>query len=324
MRVLVTGGCGFIGSAVVRLAVERGDQVLNLDRRRKSTPVPALAGVAGKPGYARLEADITDRSVLRALVHEYKPDAIIHLAANPEGETSSLFDSEIAGAFSVLEAARAYHAQLQGAARGKFRLVHAMAAETDTINTSPPTPLQAARATAAALADNWSRAHGLPLVGCVAAEVFGPWQPDNAFLSELVCSLVNGRVFTVQNGGATVRDWLPVRDFAAGILAAAEKAEPHSRIDFSAGAERRELDVAEAVCILLDNRAPLRGGASWAGYIQVAGDISTALTGPMLDEKEAERELGWHSQGFHAGLDRVLSWAISRYAPQQARAVAAE
>jgi dTDP-glucose 4,6-dehydratase len=324
MRVLVTGGCGFIGSAVVRLAVERGDQVLNLDRRRKSTPVPALAGVAGKPGYARLEADITDRSMLRALVHEYKPDAIIHLAANPEGETSSLFDSEIAGAFSVLEAARAYHAQLQGAARGKFRLVHAMAAETDTINTSPPTPLQAARATAAALADNWSRAHGLPLVGCVAAEVFGPWQPDNAFLSELVCSLVNGRVFTVQNGGATVRDWLPVRDFAAGILAAAEKAEPHSRIDFSAGAERRELDVAEAVCILLDNRAPLRGGASWAGYIQVAGDISTALTGPMLDEKEAERELGWHSQGFHAGLDRVLSWAISRYAPQQARAVAAE
>jgi dTDP-glucose 4,6-dehydratase len=324
MRVLVTGGCGFIGSAVVRLAVERGDQVLNLDRRRKSTPVPALAGVAGKPGYARLEADITDRAMLRALVHEYKPDAIIHLAANPEGETSSLFDSEIAGAFSVLEAARAYHAQLQGAARGKFRLVHAMAAETDTINTSPPTPLQAARATAAALADNWSRAHGLPLVGCVAAEVFGPWQPDNAFLSELVCSLVNGRVFTVQNGGATVRDWLPVRDFAAGILAAAEKAEPHSRIDFSAGAERRELDVAEAVCILLDNRAPLRGGASWAGYIQVAGDISTALTGPMLDEKEAERELGWHSQGFHAGLDRVLSWAISRYAPQQARAVAAE
>jgi dTDP-glucose 4,6-dehydratase len=324
MRVLVTGGCGFIGSAVVRLAVERGDQVLNLDRRRKSTPAPALAGVAGKPGYARLEADITDRSMLRALVHEYKPDAIVHLAANPEGDTNSLFDSEIAGAFSVLEAARAYHAQLKGEARNKFRLIHAIAAETDTINTPAPTPLQAARATAAALADNWSRAHGLPLVGCVAAEVFGPWQPDNAFLSQLVCSLVNGRVFTVQNGGATIRDWLPVRDFAAGILAAAEKSQPHSRIDFSAGAERRELDVAEAVCILLDSRYPLPGGTSWAGYVQVAGEISTALTGPMLDEKEAERELGWHSQGFHAGLDRVLSWAISRYAPQQARAVAAE
>lgn len=324
MRVLVTGGCGFIGSAVVRLAVERGDQVLNIDRRRKSTPVPALAGVAGKPGYARLEADIADRSTLRAFVHEYRPDAIIHLAANPEGDTSSLFDSEIAGAFSVLEAARSYHSQLKGAARDRFRLVHAIAAETDAINTPAPTPLQAARATSAALADNWSRAHSLPLVGCVAAEIFGPWQPDNAFLSQLVCSLLNGRVFTLQHGGATIRDWLPVRDFASGILAAAEKAAPHSRIDFSAGAERRELDVAEAVCILLDNRAPLRGGVSWAGYIQVAGDISTALTGPMLDEKEAEIALGWRSQGFHAGLDRVLNWALTRYAPARTPVVAAE
>src|SRR5688572_5991514 len=141
MRVLVTGGCGFVGSAVVRLAVERGDQVLNLDRRRKSTPVPALAGVAGKPGYARLEADIADRSMLHALVHEYKPDAIIHLAANPEGDTTSLFDSEIAGAFSVLEAARAYHAQLKGTGRDNFRLVHALSADTDAINTPAPTPL---------------------------------------------------------------------------------------------------------------------------------------------------------------------------------------
>ncbi len=323
MLVLVTGGSGFICSAVVRLAVERGDQVLNLDRRRKATPVPALAGVAGKPGYARLEADIADRPMLRAIVQEYKPDAIVHLAANPEGDTNSLFESEIACAFSVLEAAHAWHSQLKGEARDRFRLVHAIAAETDAINTPAPTPLKAARATAAALADNWSRTHGLPLVGCVAGEVFGPWQPDNAFLSELVRALANGRVFTVQNGGATIRDWLPVRDFAAGILAAAEKAQPHSRIDF-AGAERRELDVAEAVCILLDNRFPLRGNASWAGYIQVDGDVSTALTGPMLDENEAERELGWRSQGFHAGLDRVLGWALSRYAPSQARAVAAE
>src|SRR5688572_15418542 len=102
MRVLVTGGCGFIGSAVVRLAVERGDQVLNLDRRRKSTPAPALAPVAGKPGYARLEADIADRSLARAILREYKPDAIIHLAASEEADPNRLFDSEVGGAFSIL------------------------------------------------------------------------------------------------------------------------------------------------------------------------------------------------------------------------------
>jgi dTDP-glucose 4,6-dehydratase len=185
MRVLVTGGCGFIGSAVVRLAVERGDQVLNLDRRRKSTPTPSLASVAGQSGYARLEADIADRSLVRAIFREYKPDAIVHLAASEETDPGSLFDSEVGGAFSVLEAARMYHADLQGEARARFRVVHAIAAEGDADNALAPTPVQAARTGAVALADAWARAHDLPLVGCVAGNVFGPWQPDTAFLSEL-------------------------------------------------------------------------------------------------------------------------------------------
>lgn len=324
MRVLVTGGCGFIGSAVVRLAVERGDQVLNLDRRRKSTPAPALAPVAGKPGYARLEADIADRSLARAILREYKPDAIIHLAASEEADPNRLFDSEVGGAFSILEAARHYHADLTGEARARFRLVHAIEAEADADNTPAPTPVQAARTAAATLADAWARAHGLPLVGCVAGTVFGPWQPDTAFLSDLICSLVNGRVFTIGNGGADIRDWLPVRDFASGILAAAEKGAPNSRVDFSAGAERRDIDVAEAVCILLDARAPIARGGSWGDYVHAAGSAIPALAGPMLDDAEAERELGWRPQGFHAGLDRMLSWAIARYRPAAVPRVAAE
>ncbi len=324
MRVLVTGGCGFIGSAVVRLAIERGDQVLNLDRRRKSTPTPALASVSGQSGYARLEADIADRSLVRAILREYKPDAIIHLAASEETEPNRLFDSEVGGAFSVLEAARLYHGDLKGEARARFRLVHAIGCEADADHASTPTPVQAARTAAAALADAWSRAHSLPLVGCVAGNVFGPWQADTAFLSELICSLVNGRLFTIGNGGGDIRDWLPVRDFASGILAATEKATPHSRIDFSVGAERRDIDVAEALCILLDARAPIAGGASWADYVRTSGDAAQALGGPMLDQAEAERDLGWRTQGFHSGLDRMLSWAIARYRPAAVPRVAAE
>lgn len=324
MRVLVTGGCGFIGSAVVRLAVERGDQVLILDRRRKSTPAPALAAVAGKPGYARLEADVADRSLVRALVREYKPDAVIHLAASEETDPGRLFDSEVGGAFAVLEAARHYRDELKGEARESFRIVHAIAAEADADNAPAPTPVEAARSVAAALADSWSRAHGLPLVGCVAGDVFGPWQPDTSFLSQLVCSLVNGRMFMIENGGGRVRDWLPVRDFAAGILAAAETAAAGSRIDFSVGAERRDVDVAEAVGILLDARAPIAGGGSWGDYIRTVGDAARALNGPMLDEGEAERDIGWRPQGFHAGLDRMLSWAIARYRPAAVPRVAAE
>ncbi len=324
MRILVTGGCGFIGSAVVRLAVERGDQVLNLDRRRKSAPVPALAPVAGKPGYARIEADIADRALTRAILREYKPDTVIHLAASEDTDPSRLFDAEVGGAFSILEAARHYYADLKGAARDTFRVVHAIAAETDTDNAPPPTPVQAARSAAAALIQGWSRAHGLAVVSCTAGEVFGPWQPDSAFLSRLVCSLVNGRLFRIENGGAHIRDWLSVRDFAAGVLAAAERGDPGAQIDFSVGAERRDIDLADAICILLDARAPIARGGSWADYVQAVGDASDALAGPMLDAEEAERELGWQPQGFHTGLDRVLCWAIARYRPAPVAAVAAE
>ena len=105
MRVLVTGGCGFVGSAVVRLAVERGDHVLNLDRRKKSVAIPSLGPVAQREGYARLEADVTDRAMIKAILREFSPDAVIHLAACGDDDPNALVDAEIGGAFAVIEAA---------------------------------------------------------------------------------------------------------------------------------------------------------------------------------------------------------------------------
>ena len=325
MRVLVTGGCGFIGSAVVRLAVDRGDQVLNLDRRRKITPAPALQPVAGRPGYARLETDISDRALMRAIFREFKPDAVIHLAACPDEDPSRLFESDIGGAFAILEACRAHFEQLTGEARQRFRIVQALRADSDT----SLTPAEAARATGAAFAEHWSRAHALPLVTCLAGNVFGPWQADTAFLPSLISSLLAGRSVLLENAGETVRDWLPVRDFAAGLIRAAEVASPLTRFDFSVGAERRDIDLADTICVMLDTRLPAPDGAFWSGLVNIAGDTIPS-TGPMLDISEAERDLGWKPQGFHTGLDRLLTWAMSRYAQgqvqarSQPRAVAAE
>jgi dTDP-glucose 4,6-dehydratase len=332
MRVLVTGGCGFIGSAVVRLAVDRGDQVLNLDRKRKMTPAPALASVAGRPGYARLEADISDRTLMRAVFREFRPDAVIHLSASPDEEPGRLIDTEIGGAFAVMEAARHHFEQLEGEGRERFRIVQATRAEPDT--PGAPTPVEAARSSAASLADHWSRAHGLPLVTCTAGEVFGPWQSDGAFLPNLISSLLAGRSVILPSAGEIVRDWLAVGDFASGLLCAAQSAPPQSHFDFSVGAVRRDIDIADAICVMLDTRAPLPNDAFWAGLVDVTGDAPDALHGPMLDAIEAERDLGWQPRGFHAGLDRTLAWALSRYArvqpsshplPEpQLRAVAAE
>ena len=324
MRVLITGGCGFVGSAVVRLAADRGDPILNIDRRRKSNPIPALASVANAPGYARLEADISDRTLMRAVFREFKPDAVIHLASAGEDlDENRLFDSEITGAFSVLEASRAHYLSLDEAARERFRIVHAQRADGD--GAVEPTPVEAARTAAAALFDNWSQAYRLPLITCVADQVFGPWQSDACLLSRMIASLLNGQPYKFDMGGKTVRDWLPVADFASGLIRAAEAGAPLSRFEFSAGAERSDIDLAEAVCALLDARSPMPSSVSWSALIGAEGDGSKASGGPMLDPGDAEKQLGWRSRGFHSGLDRALNWALSRYAAKRpAHAIAAE
>jgi dTDP-glucose 4,6-dehydratase len=320
MRVLVTGGCGFIGSAVVRLAAERGDHVLNLDRRKKSVAVPALGNTAQREGYARLEADVTDRAMIRAIMREFAPEVVIHLAATSDDDPEAMVDAEIGGAFGVLEASRQYYERLDDEKRDRFRIVHAERAESDV--PEKLTRPQAARGAAAALLDRWARANDLPLVTCVAGEAFGPWQPQSSFMARLMSSLVNQRPFHLEMGGETVRDWLPIRDMASGLLRAAEVAPAQSRFDLSVGAERRDIDIAESVCALLDERTPMADGELWSSLLIVEGDGLVASGGPMMDSHEAERELGWRPGGFHTGLDRLLTWALASHAASQARRTA--
>jgi dTDP-glucose 4,6-dehydratase len=307
---------------VVRLAVERGDQVMNLDRRGRTTPTPALTPIAAREGYARLEADASDRAMIRAVIRQFEPDAVIHLAATPDAPGDALIDGEIGAAYAVLEACRAYREGISAERRQSFRIVQAEQASNDI--SFRPTRVQAARSAAAALMDRWARACDLPLVTCVAGEAFGPWQPQTSLMARLVAHLMHDRDFTIPDGGEIVRDWLPIRDFAAGLLRAAEAAAPLSRIDFSVGAERRDIDIAESVCALLDERTP-RPAGRWMDLVTCAGPPAIA-SGPMLDQMDAEQSISWQPQGFHTGLDRLLSWSLASRAAVQARthAVAAE
>lgn len=320
MRFLVTGGCGFIGSTVVRALVERGERVLSIDRRRKSVPIPAIASLVGREGYARLEADIADRAMMRAIFREFQPERVIHLAASQADDGDALFDAEIAGAFSILEASRRLLSKLDDPARDAFRIVHAIRAEAaDNDNLAAPSPREATRAASTAMIDGWARSHVLPLVTCVADQVFGPWQQDDAILPSLMAALLAGRSHTLEAAGERSRDWLPVRDFAAGLICAAERGAPLSRYEFSVGAERRDLDIAEAACAMLEVRLPA-AGKPWTSLVALDGEPQDAPPAAMLDPSDAEADLQWRPQGFHAGLDRALVWAIERFRPAQTSA----
>ncbi len=320
MRVLVTGGCGFVGSAVVRLAVERGDNVLNIDRRRKSNPAPSLGPIGNREGYARLEASVTDRALMRAVVREFGPDAIIHLAAPEAEDPAALLDGEIGGAFSILEAARGWFESAPDIVRARFRLVHLEHAESDI--PEQLSPAHAVKGAASSLVERWSRATGLPVITCVAGEAFGPWQPRHSLLSRLMASLMHDQPFALPDAGETVRDWLPIRDLAEALLAAAGAPNANGRIDVSVGAERRDIDIAESICGLLDERLPRPSGAARSSLLKTEGDARSALSSPMLDAGEAERLLGVQPHGFHTGLDRLLSWTIASYEASRARAMA--
>lgn len=335
MRFLVTGGCGFIGSAVVRTLVERGERVLNIDRRRRAPAQPALAAVQGREGYARLEADISDRTLMRAIFREFQPDRVIHLAGSREEVGEALFDAEIGGAFAMLEASRALLGRMEPAARERFRIVHASDAhygepwgDREPADDAPgdmKSARDAVRAAAATFVEGWARGHSLPLVSCVADHVFGPWQPDTQLLPALITSVLAEREFTLDAAGQSMRDWLPVRDFADGLILASTAGAPLGRYEFSVGAERRDIDIAEAACALLGERRP-RAAGSYAALVRCEGAAAQATSAAMLDPTEAEQELGWSPQGFHAGLDRAISWSLGRHAAARAapRTLAAE
>jgi dTDP-glucose 4,6-dehydratase len=309
MRFLVTGGCGFIGSAVTRALVESGDQVLVLDRRKRSSPVPGLSSVIGKTGLARLEADIGDRAMMRAVVTEFKPEAVIHLAAPQDEAPESLFDVSVAGAFSVLEACRRHVDKLPDEQRDAFRFVHALHATPDG---APILPRDAAANAAAGLISEWSRALDLGRIACTGPDLYGAWQREDAPVPSIVSAALDGRPIALTEGGDVARDWLSVTEFADGLIAAARRGEAHADYQFTACAERRDIDLAEALCAILDVRAPRADGRSYASLIKPGVAAEDAPDPPaLLDSALAERELGWRPLGFHESLDRAVRWMLA-------------
>jgi dTDP-glucose 4,6-dehydratase len=327
MRCLVTGGCGFLGSTVVRALLDRGDRVLNIDTHSRIAPVPSLDSITGRPGYARLEANVADRSLMRAITAEFKPHCVIHLTAPTADDEALEPEDDINASLSVMEACRFHLARIPTIEQSAFRLVHALNArhaEVGGHGLPDLSPREAASAASGRLIETWSRAQGIPTTTCLADALFGPWQPEGALITDLLVSLLEGESYTLENAGETLRDWLTADDFASGLIAAALHGQAFTRYSFSAGAERSDLDMALTLCGLLDGLRPHPTRGGWMEMVEMGPRGYAPPPPPVLLADKAQAELGWSPAGFHDGLGRIVPWILSRLEPAPSSPLAAE
>jgi dTDP-glucose 4,6-dehydratase len=328
MRVTVTGGAGFIGSAVVRRLAANRHPVLNIDKLTYAGAPETVAAVAASPGYQFAKIDVADRAALTEAFRAFDPDCVLHLAAESHVdrsiESSAIFiTTNVAGTHAVLESALSHWNGLGGKRREAFRVVHVSTdevygtlAETGAFSEASPyapsSPYAASKAAADHLARAWHRTYGLPVVITNCSNNYGPWQHPEKLIPTILRNALSGRPIPIYGRGANIRDWLYVEDHVDGLLLAAERGVPGERYNFGGGAERANLDLARAVCGLLDRRKPRADGRPHASAIAFVEDRPGHDFRYAVDAGKARRELGWApAHDFDQALELTVDWFLA-------------
>lgn len=326
--ILVTGGAGFIGSAVVRWLVGKtGWTVLNVDRLSYAASLEAVAEAGGSPRYRFVRADIRDRAVIEALLAESRPSAVLHLAAETHVDRSidgpaAFVEHNILGTFHLLEAVRTHWSTLAPDEAEAFRFVHV---STDEVFGSldsdspafdvdtpygPSSPYSATKAGADHLVRAWGLTYGLPVIVSNGSNTYGPYQFPEKLIPLMIARGMRGQTLPVYGRGANVRDWLYVEDHARGLVAAVERGRPGETYLFGGQAERSTLDVVEAVCDLLDAHTPAslpRRQLTRFVTDRPGHDLRYAI-----NPASAMNGLGWTpSVTFDEGLRRTVEWYLA-------------
>ena len=323
MKILVTGGMGFIGSAVVRLAVARGHAVVNLDALTYAACEANVAEVAGDPLYAFEKADIRDRAALDRVFAAHQPDAVMHLAAESHVDRSidgpgTFIETNVMGTFHLLEAARAYWDR-QGRPEG-FRFHHISTDEvfgslgavgqfTETTPYDPRSPYSASKAGSDHLVRAWHETYGLPVVLTNCSNNYGPYHFPEKLIPVVILNALHGREIPVYGKGENVRDWLYVEDHADALLLVLEKGRVGRSYNIGGENERTNLELVEAICALLDRERP--EGAPHADLIRFVTDRPGHDLRYAIDPTRLRDELGWRpSLTVEEGLEKTVRWYL--------------
>ena len=325
MKLLVTGGAGFIGSALVRRALASGHQVLNVDKLTYASNPDSLAGVSDTPGYTFLKADICDRGAMQRALSDFQPDIVFNLAAETHVDRSidgpgAFIETNVNGVHTLLEACRSALARSE--LPDGFRFVQVSTDEVygsieagafdETSPYQPNSPYSASKASADMLVRAWNRTYGFPAIITNCSNNYGPWQFPEKFLPTIIQNALRGEPVPVYGDGLQVRDWLFVDDHARALLLAGEHGGVGETYCIGGGTTKPNIDLARLVCDLVDQRDGARPARTSRKLITFVEDRPGHDRRYAINHDKITRELGWSPEhSFETGLAATVDWYIA-------------
>jgi dTDP-glucose 4,6-dehydratase len=325
MRMIVTGGAGFIGSALARIAVAQGHDVLVLDKLTYAGNRSSLRDIEGSARFSFRQADICDDAAMASALDDFQPDAVFHLAAESHVDRSitgagAFIETNIVGTFRLLQATRGYWDKLPAAKRDAFRFLHV---STDEVYGSlgadglfredtaydPRSPYSASKAASDHLASAWHHTYGLPVLISNCSNNYGPYHLPEKLIPLVILNGLDGRSLPVYGDGMNVRDWLYVEDHARALITIVEKGRVGETYNVGGRNERANLHVVERICDLLDKHAPANDPRR--KLITFVKDRPGHDQRYAIDATKLESELGWRAQeNFETGIERTIRWYL--------------
>ncbi|MBN9536771.1 MAG: dTDP-glucose 4,6-dehydratase [Reyranella sp.] len=328
MKLLVTGGAGFIGSAVVRHIIRTTDwSVANVDRLTYAGNLESLAEALSSNRHRHYKTDIRDRPSLDAIFAEVRPDAVLHLAAESHVDRSidgaaPFIETNVGGTYVLLEAALAYWRTLDETARARFRFQHISTDEvfgslgptgrfTEATPYAPNSPYSASKAASDHLVRAWHHTYGLPTLATNCSNNYGPYHFPEKLIPLVIIRALRGESLPVYGQGENVRDWLHVEDHAEALTLVLRKGRPGETYNVGGDSERRNIDVVRGICRLLDEMLPNNANRPHERLIQFVTDRPGHDARYAIDASKIRDELGWRPRhDFDAGLRDTVRWFL--------------
>ena len=329
MKILLTGGAGFIGSAVVRQLIRDTDhEVINVDKLTYAGNLESLAEAGQSPRHHFEQVDICDADEVRRVFEQHQPDAVMHLAAESHVDRSidgpgAFIQTNVVGTFTLLHAARAYWSGLDGAAQRLFRFHHVSTDEvygslgatgyfTEETPYDPRSPYSASKAASDHLARAWHHTYGMPTIVTNCSNNYGPYHFPEKLIPLVILNAKAGKPLPVYGKGDNIRDWLYVDDHARALRLVLEKGKPGETYNIGGHNERTNLDVVRGICRLLDELLPDSPQVPHERLITFVADRPGHDQRYAIDAGKIERELGWTpAETFETGLKRTVAWYLA-------------